>query len=807
MFEDAISSLPIAGGRMTPRQVDELADRLGVPADAALSARLERRGIRVSEAPRLPRLPAAIAADDLARAMDALECRHIVDFLIGRDRGPFRVIDGLWFENESFRTVALDRAWLLDVEETWSAAADGTRRSAAIWLLGRIHGLLADDKMGLRHVALAQIATLLNDAAERGVAPGRLDAEAERLGVHEDEAGLVAFAVVEWARTYRAGAIEELTAAWNSRELARAKRMVAAMGPERDDPEVARLVSLVRDAWREVDALVMTGHAAEVAGDDEAAAAAYWRAAQLVADLPDLRQALARCPPPAPTRLRAVADGARVRLEWAAANTSVGAIAYRVTRTEAGRPAAGREGTMMVDTAETVAVDWSPPLGTELSYRVRASRDGSTWSDRFALAEPLVLAPDLSDLRVRSRHGVVEADWTWNAADMRVKVVRVEGHMPPGPDSTDGRRWDIPAGVFVDRKVVEGRTYSYRFTAVYSSTEGREILAPGLTVTVTPEPDPQPVESLTVTPDMASRTLVVSWAGRPEGRVAILESTDEAPLGTGTIVAVSDLEAVAGVLRYPEATESQTIEVPATPGQWHFTALTFRGGNVAVGPGRQLVIEPPIEDLKPRRFRNQLLLQWIWPENTAEAVVLARAGSIPTSEFDPAARRWVVPRSQYFLEHAFRLPLSNGTHGVAVYAARTDGDERHVALPTTALIGPIGAERSVNYEILRPPRHAGTKRILRILAEDSVDEALDLNLVARPGDVLPLAADEPGCIEILRLRGVKLAPGAPRDEPFDLDGLPRPCYLRGFVVGEAASDVRLVDPARDQLIVRRSWRK
>ena len=798
-LDEAVVALGAPGGFITQREFDALARSLRVPG-ADLHAQLRQRHLRVAIPPRLPRMPSIVNTAEMARALDMLSCRHLVDFLVDRSRGPFRVVDGLWFETETFRTEKLGRAWLAQVKERWAARSDHRHQRAALWLVDHLEEVLEHDPMGMRHVALVQIAGALQARLNEGVAVDSLAVEATRLGVHEVEAGLVAFAVAEWARTHRPGAIEELTAAWNARQLNTARRMIKAMGPEREDPDVARLIGLVRDAYRELSSLLDTGRAAEQAGDLEAAAAAYVAAGALVSDLPELSPALERCPPPAPPSLSAGGSGAEVHLAWTPAPARVGAISYRVTRNT--DPRGTDEGVVVADTADCNAVDRDPPLGQQLHYAVRTGRDRSAWSPQSTAAPPVVLAPDVSTLRARSRSGIVEMTWETRSA-MRVLVTRTDGQLAPATHLDGLQRWEGGPGRFLDHDVIPGHTYSYRVTAVYRSSAGLDVLSSGVSATLTPDADPVPVDALEVTLDGSRPALRISWSGETSDKVTILETQAPLPMDRREIVPIGELDAFPGIRRSPGDQAERSLEVPAQAGERHYTAVTTRGDNAAIGPSRQMVIQPPVTDLKTHRFRTELRLQWLWPAESGQALVLIKRGSVPTSDDDPEAEQRVVPRSTYGLEHGCRIPLANGTHGVAVFAVRSDSSGRHLGLPATALVGPIGAERSIAYEIVRRWRLAGVERTLRIVTHDSVPEPLDLVLMARPGDILPLAVDDPACAEVLRMPSVTLTPGTPVVREVHLGPVRRPCYLRCFVDGSGAGAVRIVDPPRDQLIVNR----
>ena len=108
-----------------------------------------------------------------------------------------------------------------------------------------------------------------------------------------------------------------------------------------------------------------------------------------------------------------------------------------------------------------------------------------------------------------------------------------------------------------------------------------------------------------------------------------------------------------------------------------------------------------------------------------------------------------------------------------------------------------GVAATLGYEFIRVGGFFSRKRVLRVNV-DQPCEGLELILVAAPGEVMPVRAEQGRAA--VHVSGITLIPGRPWEVPFTLpSGAPKPRWLRCFVKQPAG--VRVTDPPIDEMKV------
>src|SRR5206468_1264827 len=154
-LEARIRKLEPVGGRVSPRTVRRLARATRVSA-AVVERELAGLGLAVERVPRLPLAP-PVDERGLADAMRALDCRHIVDFLLDGAGHGFVTVDSLYIVAGKLRRVPVRHPELAKLRARWDRRDDIGRRAAADWLLDALSPLLDEDPMGVRRLALVQV--------------------------------------------------------------------------------------------------------------------------------------------------------------------------------------------------------------------------------------------------------------------------------------------------------------------------------------------------------------------------------------------------------------------------------------------------------------------------------------------------------------------------------------------------------------------------------------------------------------------------------------------------------------------------
>ena len=324
----------------------------------------------------LPQHPGLDSYCELAGSLDFLGCGHIIEFLLAGQKRSFMVADGVWINTTGFRWERVDYSYLETVRRRWHGDADARRRARADHIIGLLERALSEDPQALRRLSMFQLGKLLH--ALRGVPPERLRAEVAGLGVADREADLLVAGVM----TARGGPDPRIveaaiTARW-AKELRTAGRHADQLEGVAADEVLQAFLQAVRAGNHRLDAALAEAASLERAGELEAAAACYLRAAALAGDEPEIEAGLRRCPPPAPRDLRTDIRGSVVDLRWTPARTTVGVLSYRVVR------AGGASHVLVCEVAhgpDLQASDDGVPPGQKVAYEVTTVRQGLVESE------------------------------------------------------------------------------------------------------------------------------------------------------------------------------------------------------------------------------------------------------------------------------------------------------------------------------------------------------------------------------------------------------------------------------------------
>lgn len=521
----------MAGGRLRGRIVGaEFGHHLGL--SRALSG--------------LPLSPLVPGYGELAALQHAVGLRHLGEALVGPGR-PLRVLDGLFVPRAPRGWQRLDGAALARLRSAGGDTAE---------LLGRLETLYGEDGRTLRRVVLYQLIGLLQDHPRGGRAE-----TAVALGADPDEAGaLVHAARVRPRLDARArAAAEELEDAWEHRRLRHAARLAARL-PE--DGGQDTLLAARRDGIaarvRETDAALDEADRLRGEGDLEAAAEHYLHAARLTADSRRAVRGLVGAHLPArgtPAPLRAELGQDDVSLDWH--GPAAQASAWRVVRftRHPGRPSAPSE--VQASAPGATARDGAPPLGRVARYAVLPLRDGFVDGPPL-VAHPLLIAPDVTGLRVTDGRERVDATWTAppgaGAVVMTLTGPDGRGVGTAGPPGSAGS-----AGGGTARGLAAG-DYRARVVCRYRPGDGDEVSSAGVEAGVRVHPWPDPVRTLTAVPHPGGGVRF-TWTGGEGAAVELAAWPGEAP-APGTDLPPGG-EPLPSPLPWPDRAGTGTAERPA----------------------------------------------------------------------------------------------------------------------------------------------------------------------------------------------------------------------------------------------------
>ena len=729
----------------------------GAVTDTEVAAALRAAGVRVvSEFPPLPPAPHPKQAD-LARHLKPLGRSLSAEVVFGEAvAGGFRILDG--FRLADGRTVdeesiAAARCRVGALPYTDPAKAPSENVLAILRTAARQPG-------ELDALLLSEVTEPLRQLARTGFLQRGIASQAAELGLDQDEAGLIAAAVLapDTLESLRQQIASELAGG----RLRSAQRLGAGLAAT--DPLHERLAAL--DA--EIAELSRRADAERAQDHREQAACLLAKAVNLARDDDGLSGQLAALPPPPPRQATARLNGDHVVIAWIASPDRAGRVYYRVMRGQDLAPASPAEGTPVVTrTGQHSIEDAGAPAGAELFYSVFASRGGHTWSPP-AVTPPTMFAPDVTHVSVIAAETSVAVTWRPHPGADRVLIVREQDRAPLGLD--DGTPVEAALTGFTDTELRTGNEYYYRIVTAYRTPGGQRRLSAGVVERAVPEPQPEAVTDLDVTgPPEGAPAVVASWTPPAHGQVRLALGGKPPPWPAGTLLRPEEtarFPVIAGVpCRGPGGRE--TLEVRLRPGRHYLLALTM-GRNVSVvGQVAEVLLAEPVRGLTARRMHDDVLLGWVWPGHATDALVRWQGGEHRCS------------RRAYDDEGGVMVTVGPAAATIEVRALYPQPGGRITAPPAQVRVPGRGV--AVHYRIRRVSRWHPQQRIVELSAERET-RLPALVVVQSTG---PYAPDDPAEGETVQRAGAQpIAPGRPVTIAVEVTR--RPVWLACFADPAAA---------------------
>ncbi|MFF5016332.1 hypothetical protein [Streptomyces sp. NPDC001165] len=760
----------------------------------------------------LPLSPLVPGYGSLAAAQQAAGLRHLGEVL-GASPAGLRVLDGLFVPSGPWGRRRVDGLYLDGLAHGPGPGAPLARR------LAELH---RRDPQALRRVVLYQLIGLLQDhpASQRP----RIAAES---GVHADEIdGLVAAARLRPALDRRRrDAAESLGDALERRKLHRLRSLLDRLPTGGGDPALAALRSDVAEQMGLVEDLLRTARRAEEQGDQDGASGAYLQALCGAADDRRALRALVRLHRPESGHrplLRAELRPDHVEVSWQDRHDVPGEWRLlRLYRTERGRPAV-RSVPGADPTAAGTVRDKDAPLGSGVRYAALPLRDGRVAGPPLVshrlLVTPEVGRPVLTDGPAR-----IHCSWQrpTGAIDVTVehmgpdksphRPAQQSADAPKGPDAAAIRHARKPTGAtgntaapaVPDNAAIrlvrrpDGFTvtglpagpHSFRIVCHYRALDGSRVASPGLRVTGTVHAWPEPVRSLDARADGGA--VRFEWGGGQGAEVRLVVWPGQAP-APGTELRARELPAA---LDWPE--KAGALCPP--PGTYtEVAAVAVLGARALAGPAVGVEAVHAAPGLTVERLPDgQARIMLDWPEGVGHVVV----GWAGLDGAEGGGERILTAHA--YRRGGLRLPVGPGA--VRIRAATVPRVPGAVVVVPDAAEALLPSDAAIRYQLVRTQRRflgRGGRTLLRVTlaAPGGPGDVPEFVCVARSGTLRPRSPADG--TTVLRIPGPDLARHGTVEQELPTSPCPAPYTLRGFLLGEHATSVRLEEPPLASLVVR-----
>jgi hypothetical protein len=740
-----------ASARLTTSQAELAAQRVGLTV--------------VGENVTLPDTAPLAGFRNLEQDMAECKAATIAD-LVHPGSGPFRIVVRYECLKDGSKRLDADavEAQTTEVEKRGVSGADNARVRAL-----RILRKAQRDGVDLRDVALYHLTAIAQDAPTSTSAKSTL----ERAGVESKDAATIAVLLEERAKAASVSGLDKVANLLDSGQLREAA--AAAQTVSGDPAMVAEAQQLVQAQRQLLEQLLAQARTARQVPDEALAEKLLKDVAQVSAE--DAATELAMLPLAAPVQLRAVGDGAQVKLFWQRGPGQDQATVYAVCRTPGRVPTAPTDGVQVYRGPGDSCADPGAPVARPVRYGVFALGDRRPPS-RPDTAEEVTLLPPVSQLKAEVDTATIALSWSAHP-DAVVRVTRAAPGADPVPVPATGNGCQLSG-------LPEGKPQHFEAVAVYRGPGGAELCSLPEQITATPRAQAEPIPKLRARAFESGGVVRVrvTWPRIDNSDVKIIRSDTEPAWPFGTMVTAEQMARAGDELTGRAVTSGAEtgFETDLPAGVHYLLPLSVGGTGIAVGRTATVAVTDPVTHLTATPFSDYATVSWAWPSTAHLAEV--------TWELDGEVDVFLMSLADYRSQGGARVPLGTGPCKVEVRAVIMAGGKRHAAPSASITVDKVVA-LPVRYQVSGLPAVGpfGGRAKKVVFTSEQACAGVRVRMVAFPGRVLPTKATDG--VPVLEAM-LTLAPGVPAEHKVSIPkSVKRPFWVRCFVVEGHA---RLIDP-------------
>ena len=222
--------------------------------------------------------------------------------------------------------------------------------------------------------------------------------------------------------------------------------------------------------------------------------------------------------PPPPKELRATVVPTGIELEWTAPDTK-SSLKYVIVRKNGGIPASANDGTRIHDAVtHNKYADLSGEVGVVYGYAVFTQR-GKTMETMGCRSDLVQKIDEIRNVSILPGDGLLTVSWKQPLAFKEMIVTRFVGTESTG----EGARVLLQSeSSFVDSKLNNETTYTYKIQTVFRGIDGGDVISPGKIVSAKPQVPPQAVVDLKAS-ELDDDTVTFKWSSPPHGDVLMFD--------------------------------------------------------------------------------------------------------------------------------------------------------------------------------------------------------------------------------------------------------------------------------------------
>jgi hypothetical protein len=522
---------------------------------------------------------------------------------------------------------------------------------------------------------------------------------------------------------------------------------------------------------------------------------AYQEVLSICRDCQEAREMLAKTPPSSPSHLQATVTGRLVHLSWTASQSQ--GVKYRVVRKDRSRPVSVNAGKELATVEGTVYDDLTGEVGIPYFYAVFADREGVYSKNGALLDEPVMLLQEVDKPTVRVSDRQVQLSWEAPPNVHKVVVKRSEKDYPVSIE--DGELISaVDRSKVLDSRVQNERRYYYTIFCQFRDMAGKLRATSGVRVEAIPQTPPSPIKKVefSASGSIGKRKVRLQWPPVGKGNVIIVKSDKPTGLEHGSVIARDDLLRYGSVL---ESNSNQAIDEINHLGVYYYVPVVVFQGMAYIGQEHNYVCVEDVSELKVHNLGHALRLQWRWPPNCNEVVIVYSHSGWPELNRGDATKASLT-RAEYELQGHFDIVNpKKADYYIVVFAVIGQGE--HKAMAYGEHVGArqrvsLGNRIVLEYEIKRSWPIRKTSLELRMKGEGTLPAIV---LISKQ-HALPLNKDD-GEI-VLRLEPRQVGKGQLSFEISDVH-IHRQSFARLFLEDENLYDMVIIrQPDREKLKLR-----
>lgn len=418
-------------------------------------------------------------------------------------------------------------------------------------------------------------------------------------------------------------------------------------------------------------------------------------------DYQEARNLLATLPPEEPQQLQAKPRDTIVSLSWNASATSN--VSYTVVRRPFVQPHSPKDGVVLATVTGLTYEDSHPDIGIPLYYAVFAEHVQVTSHQAATLSSPVLLLEDVAQVQVEVNNQQVKLSWLMPKHAASVAIVRKDRLRPQ--DVHDGilvAECEPGQTSIVDRQVQNEQVYYYALFARFKNHEGRLVTAPGVRLRAIPEAPPEFIHSLHIHvrqgTSLTEREIQLSWTPPSKGDALIIKSSQSLQQHEGKVLAENQLQTLGKRL---EEQPGSVVDHHATSGIVYYTPIVLFNKMAYIGRSSRFAIVDDVYNVRWQNLGKVLRLQWDWPADCQEVMLLQNSQQWPQFE-DTTSTRITVSRTTYDRLGYYDLSgLPNTQYSIAIVTLISQQGEQ-IPSQGVRICAQLADIMVISYELRRP---------------------------------------------------------------------------------------------------------